>query len=130
MFIHGPYKIDMFIHGAVLVGTNSFFRMEITLTKRRQFILFAEQEDDWRVCDAAKGPSIFQSAFTHTLHLVQARATRSATLVCLWLPLLFLRMEVRHAVNLIEIRLGEKWQPISNQSLVNGSPTTNKADCH
>ena len=27
------------------------------------------------------------------------------------------RMEIRvHAVNLIEIRLGERWQPISNQS--------------
>ena len=50
--------------------------------------------------------------------------------VCLWLPLLFLGMEVRHAVNLIKIRLGERWQPISNQSLVTGSPTTNKADCH
>ena len=50
--------------------------------------------------------------------------------VCLWLPLLFLGMEVRHAVNLIEIRLGERWQPISNQSSVTGSPTTNKADCH
>ena len=36
--------------------------------------------------------------------------------VCLWLPLLFLGMEVRHAVNLIEIRLGERWQLISNQS--------------
>ena len=35
-----------------------------------------------------------------------------------------------HAVNLIEIRLGERWQPISNQSSVTGSPTTNKADCH
>ena len=50
--------------------------------------------------------------------------------VCLWLPFLFLGMEVRHAVNLIEIRLEERWQPISNQSLVTGSPTTNKADCH
>ena len=36
--------------------------------------------------------------------------------VCLWLPLLFLGMEIRHAVNLIEIRPGERWQPISNQS--------------
>ena len=35
-----------------------------------------------------------------------------------------------HAVNLIDIRLGERWQPISNQSWVTGSPTTNKADCH
>ena len=35
-----------------------------------------------------------------------------------------------HAVNLIEIRLGERWQPISNQSWVTGSPTTNKVDCH
>ena len=35
-----------------------------------------------------------------------------------------------HAVNLIEISLGERWQPISNQSWVTGSPTTNKADCH
>ena len=26
------------------------------------------------------------------------------------------RVEVRHAVSLIEIRLGERWQPISNQS--------------
>ena len=50
-------------------------------------------------------------------------------LVCLWLPLLFLGMKVRHAVNLTEIRLGERWQPISNQSLVTGSPTT-KAECH
>ena len=33
-----------------------------------------------------------------------------------------------HAINLIEIRLGERWQPISNQSRVTGSPTTNKAD--
>ena len=30
-----------------------------------------------------------------------------------------------HAVNLIEIRLGERWQSISNQSLVTGSPTAN-----
>ena len=35
-----------------------------------------------------------------------------------------------HAVNLIEIRLGERWQPISNQSQVTGNPSTNKADCH
>ena len=35
-----------------------------------------------------------------------------------------------HAVNLIEIRLRERWQPISNQSWMTGSPTTNKADCH
>ena len=28
-----------------------------------------------------------------------------------------------HAVNLIKIRLGERWQPISNQSRVTGSPT-------
>ena len=35
-----------------------------------------------------------------------------------------------HAVNLIEIRLGKRWQLISNQSWVTGSPTTNKADCH
>ena len=35
-----------------------------------------------------------------------------------------------HAVNLIEIWLGERWLPISNQSSVTGSPTTNKADCH
>ena len=35
-----------------------------------------------------------------------------------------------HAVNLIEIRLGERWQPILNQSSMTGSPTTNKADCH
>ena len=39
----------------------------------------------------------------------------------LCLPLLFLGMEVRlewqvHAVNLIEIKLGEIWQPISIQS--------------
>ena len=27
-------------------------------------------------------------------------------------------------------QLGEKWQPILNQSSVTGSPTTNKADCH
>ena len=50
----------------------------------------------------------------------------SLFVVCLWLPLLFLGMEVRHAVNLIEIRLGKRWQPISNQSSVTGSPTTNK----
>ena len=31
-----------------------------------------------------------------------------------------------HAVNLIEIRLGERWQPIS----MTDNPTTNKADCH
>ena len=42
----------------------------------------------------------------------------SETFVCFWLPLLFLGMEVRHAVNLIEIRLGERWQLISNQSSV------------
>ena len=30
-----------------------------------------------------------------------------------------------HAVNLIDIRLGERWQPISNQSSVTGSPSTN-----
>ena len=35
-----------------------------------------------------------------------------------------------HAVNLIEIRLEERWQPISNQSSVTGSPTTNEADRH
>ena len=35
-----------------------------------------------------------------------------------------------HAVNLIDIRLDERWQPISNQSWVTGSPTTNKTDCH
>ena len=35
-----------------------------------------------------------------------------------------------HAVNLIEIRLEERWQPISNQSWVTGSPTINKAGCH
>ena len=35
-----------------------------------------------------------------------------------------------HTVNLTEIMLGERWQPISNQSWVTGSPTTNKADCH
>ena len=35
-----------------------------------------------------------------------------------------------HAVNLIEIRLGERWQLISNQSYVTCSSTTNKADCH
>ena len=35
-----------------------------------------------------------------------------------------------HAVNLIEVRLGERWQLISNQSWVTGSPTTNKVDCH
>ena len=34
-----------------------------------------------------------------------------------------------HVVNLIEIRLGERWQPISNQSSVTGSPAT-KSDCH
>ena len=34
-----------------------------------------------------------------------------------------------HAVNLIEIRLGERWKPILNQSWVTGSPTTNKANC-
>ena len=40
------------------------------------------------------------------------------------------RMAIQvHAVNLIEIRLGERWQLISNQSLVTSSPTTNKADC-
>ena len=33
-----------------------------------------------------------------------------------------------HAVNLIEIRLGERWQPILNQSWVNGIPITDKAD--
>ena len=33
-------------------------------------------------------------------------------------------------VNLIEIRLGKRWQPISNQSCVTVSPTTNKAECH
>ena len=33
-----------------------------------------------------------------------------------------------HAVNLIEIRLGERWQSISNQSRVTGRPTTNKVD--
>ena len=57
-------------------------------------------------------------------------------LVCLWLPppprdggTVWTAIQV-HAVNLIEIRLGERWQPISNQSWVTGSPTTNKADCH
>ena len=35
-----------------------------------------------------------------------------------------------HAVNLIEIRLRERWQPVLNQSWVTGSPTSNKADCH
>ena len=35
-----------------------------------------------------------------------------------------------HAVNLIDIRLGERWQPISNQSRVTGSPTINKVDSH
>ena len=34
-----------------------------------------------------------------------------------------------HAVNLIEIRLGERRQPISNQPWMAGSPTTNQADC-
>ena len=32
--------------------------------------------------------------------------------------------------HLIEIRVEERWQSISNQSSVTGSPTTNKADCH
>ena len=35
-----------------------------------------------------------------------------------------------YAINLIKIRLGERWQPILNQSWLTGSPTTNKADCH
>ena len=35
-----------------------------------------------------------------------------------------------HAVNLIEIRLGERRQLILNQSFMTGSPTTNKVDCH
>ena len=35
-----------------------------------------------------------------------------------------------YAVNLIEIKLGERWQPILNQPSVTGSPTTNKVDCH
>ena len=35
-----------------------------------------------------------------------------------------------HAVYLIEIRLVEKWQPISSLSQITDSPTTNKADCH
>ena len=35
-----------------------------------------------------------------------------------------------HTVNRIEIRLGERWQPISIQSLMAGSPTNSKADCH
>ena len=35
-----------------------------------------------------------------------------------------------HGVNLIKIKLGERWQPISNHSWMTGSPTTNKADCH
>ena len=35
-----------------------------------------------------------------------------------------------HAVSLIKIRLGERWHPISNQSWVTLSPTTNKVDCH
>ena len=55
--------------------------------------------------------------------------------VCLWLPPPLPQnggtgwtvIQV-HAVNLIEIRLGERWQPISNQSWVTGSPTT-EADC-
>ena len=36
-----------------------------------------------------------------------------------------------HAINLIEIRLGERWQPISNQSLVTIAtpPTTMAAIC-
>ena len=35
-----------------------------------------------------------------------------------------------HAVNLIEIRLGNRWQPISDQCSVTGGPTTNnKEDC-
>ena len=46
----------------------------------------------------------FESAVTH----------RCCLFACLWLPLLFLGMEVRHAVNLIKIRLRERWQPISN----------------
>ena len=41
------------------------------------------------------------------------------------------RTEIQvHAINLIKIRLGERWQLILNQSWVTGSPTTNKADCH
>ena len=53
-------------------------------------------------------------------------------LLLLWLPLLFLGMEAIqvHAVNLIEISLEKRWQPILNQSWVTGSPTTNKEDCH
>ena len=35
-----------------------------------------------------------------------------------------------HAVNLIEIRLGKRWQPILNQSSVTGSTTISKTDCH
>ena len=35
-----------------------------------------------------------------------------------------------HAVNLIEIRLGERWHPISNPSFMTGSLTTNKVECH
>ena len=35
-----------------------------------------------------------------------------------------------HAVNLIEISLGERWQPILHQSLMTGTPTTNKEGCH
>ena len=33
-------------------------------------------------------------------------------------------------VNVIKFRLGERWQPISNQSQVTSSPTTNNANCH
>ena len=35
-----------------------------------------------------------------------------------------------HAVNIIDIRLGERWQPISNKSRVTGSPTVSKVNCH
>ena len=35
-----------------------------------------------------------------------------------------------HVVNQIEIRLGERWQPILNYSQMTGSPTTNKAGCY
>ena len=39
------------------------------------------------------------------------------------------RTEIQvHAVNLINIRLGERWQPILNQFSVTGSLTTSKAD--
>ena len=53
-------------------------------------------------------------------------------MLLLWLPLFFLGTEVRQLGSCRQpnwIRLGERWQPISNQSWVTGSPTT-KADCH